>query len=240
MPLPRQRTPSRNSRASADDKGVDARPVREAPGARVVSAGCGGSVARAKRHRQAGFMYLEVLLGILLLAIVAGGVIEGFAAASSQIGKTRLDVVASKLALQHLEDIRNMSYSTVGTVGGNPPGTIPTSQTQTVNGTTYTVQTSIKYVDDPASRPAAHLRRLQVGHRRGDPAAVGRAAGHRDDDRRPAQLRLHGGPVDRGGHRRRRGHAPAAAEHDRHDRRRPVGDPLRPHQRERHGRVRRA
>jgi len=96
-------------------------------------------------------MYLEVLLGILLLAIVAGGVIEGFAAASSQIGKTRLDVVASKLALQHLEDIRNMSYSTVGTVGGNPAGAIPASQTQSVNGTTYTVQTSIKFVDDPAA-----------------------------------------------------------------------------------------
>ena len=96
-------------------------------------------------------MYLEVLVGILLLAIIAGGVIEGFAAASSQIGKTRLDVVASKLALQHLEDIRNMSYSSVGTVGGNPAGTIPASQMQTVNGTTYSVQTSVKYVDDPAT-----------------------------------------------------------------------------------------
>jgi len=95
-------------------------------------------------------MYLEVLIGILLLAIVAGGVVEGFAAASSQIGTTRLDVVASKLALQHLEDIRTMSYSSIGTVGGNPTGTIPASQTQTVNGTTYTVQTSVKYVDDPA------------------------------------------------------------------------------------------
>jgi type II secretory pathway pseudopilin PulG len=84
-------------------------------------------------------MYLEVLLGILLLAIVAGGVIEGFAAASSQIGKTRLDVVASKIAQQHLEDIRNMSYSSVGIVGGNPTGTISASQTQTVNGTAYTV-----------------------------------------------------------------------------------------------------
>jgi len=96
-------------------------------------------------------MYLEVLLGILLLAIVAGGVIEGFAAASSQIGKTRLDVVAAKIAQQHLEDIHNMSYSAVGVVGGNPSGTIPASQTQTVNGTAYTVQTSVKFVDDPAA-----------------------------------------------------------------------------------------
>ena len=103
-------------------------------------------------------MYLEVLLGILLLAIVAGGVIEGFAAASSQIGKTRLDVVASKIAQQHLEDIRNMSYSSVGIVGGNPTGTISASQTQTVNGTAYTVQTSVKYVDDPAGgQPHTHV-----------------------------------------------------------------------------------
>jgi hypothetical protein len=95
-------------------------------------------------------MYLEVLIGMLLLAIVAGGVIEGFAAASSQIGSSRLDEVASKIAQQHLEDIRTMAYSSVGTVGGNPTGTIAATQTQTSNGITYAVQTSVKYVDDPA------------------------------------------------------------------------------------------
>ena len=104
----------------------------------------------AKRHRQAGFSYIEVLIGIVILAIVAAGVVTGFGAASSQIGSSRVDVTASKIAQQHLEDISNMSYSQVGVVGGNPPGAIAVTQTQVVGGVTYSTQTSIKYVDDPA------------------------------------------------------------------------------------------
>jgi hypothetical protein len=95
-------------------------------------------------------MYLEVLLGILLLAIVAGGVVEGFAVASSQIGGSRQDIEASKIAQQVLEDVRAMPYSAVGTVSGNPPGTIPATQTKTVNGISYSIATTVKYVDDPA------------------------------------------------------------------------------------------
>jgi hypothetical protein len=95
-------------------------------------------------------MLLEVLIGILILAIVAGGVVEGFAAASSQIATSRVSVDASKIASQHLEDINNMPYASVGVVGGNPTGTIPASQTQVVGAVTYTVQTSVKYVDNPA------------------------------------------------------------------------------------------
>ncbi len=95
-------------------------------------------------------MYLEVLLGILLLAIVAGGVVEGFAAASSQIGMSRMDAESSKIALQQLEDIRTLPYSSVGIVSGNPPGTIAASQTKTINGISYKIATTVKYVDDPA------------------------------------------------------------------------------------------
>ena len=183
-------------------------------------------------------MYLEVLLGILLLAIVAGGVVEGFAAASSQIGKTRLDVVASKLALQHLEDIRTMSYSTIGTVGGNPPGAIPATQTQTVNGIAYTVQSSVKYVDNPAiGQPHTYVDYKSVTVVVTPALALG-FPGHRDDDRRTAQLRVDGRALDRGRHGRRCRDAPTAAEHDRHDRWRPLGDPYGHHQRQRHGRVR--
>ena len=76
----------------------------------------------------------------------------------------------------------------------------------------------------PRWRAAAYLRRLQVGDRRGDPTAERRAAGYRDDDRRPTQLRLDGGAVDRRGDGGRCGDAAATAQHDRHDRRRAVGD----------------
>lgn len=107
-------------------------------------------MARTGRQRQAGFIYLEVLIGIVILAIVAGGVLEGFAATSKQLAASHVEVVASKLATQTLEDARTVPYDDVGTVSGNPPGTLAASQTQTVDGVTYTIQTTVKYVNNPA------------------------------------------------------------------------------------------
>ena len=42
----------------------------------------GGRVRAPRRSRQAGFSYIEVLVGIMILAIVAGGIVQGLAATS--------------------------------------------------------------------------------------------------------------------------------------------------------------
>lgn len=116
-----------------------------------------------RRRHQGGFAYIEVLISILILAIVAGAIFQGFAASSAQVGKSRLDSVASKLAAGALEDAKNMRYDDVGVVGGNPPGTMQATVDRVVNGTTYRVVTSVVYVDDPAQgRPQTYVNYKKV------------------------------------------------------------------------------
>gem|GEM_PF-4755157 len=116
-----------------------------------------------RRRSQAGFSYMEVLIGIVILAIVAGAVMQGFAASSTQVGRARLDTVATDLAQSSLEQVRRMDYEDVGIPGGNPPGTIVATQTRRVAGTDYLVQTSVAYADDPTpGRPRIYINYKRV------------------------------------------------------------------------------
>lgn len=118
---------------------------------------------RNRGSAQAGFSFIEVLVGIVILAIVAGAVVQGFAASSSQVGRSKLDTVATDIAQSRLEAARRLPYADVGTVGGNPEGTLPATQTRRVGNTDYLVQTGVAYVDDPAlGRPRTFVNYKRV------------------------------------------------------------------------------
>lgn len=118
---------------------------------------------RIRRSAQAGFSYLEVLVGVMILAIVAGAVVQGFAASSAQVGRAKVDTVAAEIAQARLEEARQLAYGDVGTVGGNPEGTLQPSMTKTVGGTAYLVSTAVSYVDDPAlGRPRTYVNYKRI------------------------------------------------------------------------------
>ncbi|MCB0881655.1 MAG: prepilin-type N-terminal cleavage/methylation domain-containing protein [Thermoleophilia bacterium] len=104
---------------------------------------------RTRRATQGGFSFIEVLIGIMILGIVAGGVLMGFSASQAQTARAKMDTIASKIASGELETVRAMEYDDVGNPGGNPDGTIPATSNQTVNDITYRVDTDVAYVDDP-------------------------------------------------------------------------------------------
>jgi prepilin-type N-terminal cleavage/methylation domain-containing protein len=123
----------------------------------------GGRVTHPRRSRQAGFSYIEVLVGIMLLAIVAGGIVQGLAATSSALGTSRVETTATKLATAALDRAHRMAYEDVGLVGGSPPGKIPATTTQTVNNVTFTVATDVEYIDDPAlGQPQTYVNYKRV------------------------------------------------------------------------------
>ncbi len=123
----------------------------------------GGRVTDPRRSRQAGFSYIEVLVGIMLLAIVAGGIVQALAATSSALGTSKVETTATKLATAALDRAHRMPYEDVGTVGGSPPGVIPASTTQTVNNVTFTVATDVEYIDDPAlGQPKTYVNYKRV------------------------------------------------------------------------------
>jgi hypothetical protein len=89
-----------------------------------------------------------VLVAILILGVVAGGVLQGLAFTSAALGTSRVQTVATQLATSALESAEATEYVDLGTVGGNPAGTIVPDRTETVDGVAYRVQTSVATVDD--------------------------------------------------------------------------------------------
>lgn len=96
-----------------------------------------------------GFTIMEVLISTFVLAVTVVG-LSGFITLilkSTHEGQRR--IVATALANEKMEMIRNLSYDSVGTVGGIPTGPIAQSEEITRNNSTYTVNTDIRYIDDP-------------------------------------------------------------------------------------------
>jgi prepilin-type N-terminal cleavage/methylation domain-containing protein len=122
-------------------------------------------VASGKRSRQGGFSYIEVLVGIVILAIVALGVTQGFAGSSALIARSKAETLANNVAANQLERVRAMDYDDVGIVGGSPPGTIPATRTETVGTIAFRVDSAVDFVDDAAlgqPRTYSNYKRVTV------------------------------------------------------------------------------
>ncbi len=96
-----------------------------------------------------GFGILEVVITTFVIGVVAVGVFSliTLTLKSSHDGQRR--IIATALANEKMEQIRNLPYDSVGTVGGVPSGSLVQSQQVIRNGSEYTVATDIRYVDDP-------------------------------------------------------------------------------------------
>lgn len=95
-----------------------------------------------------GFTIIEVVIAVFVLGVVVVGVfgLITLTLKSSHDGQRR--IVATGLANEKMEMIRNLPYDSVGTVGGIPSGPIAQSEQIVRNGSTYTVATDIRYIDD--------------------------------------------------------------------------------------------
>ena len=96
-----------------------------------------------------GFSLIETLVGIFLFVIVSAGIFGAFQLAMRVVGQIRVDTTAITIATQRIEQIRNLSYQDVGTIGGIPAGHIPPQETIIRNRIEYTIKTTIIYIDDP-------------------------------------------------------------------------------------------
>ena len=105
-----------------------------------------------------GFSLITTLIGVAIFAML------GIAAYDLEISSTKAlrayrekeDVVA--LADQYVEIARNLPYSEIGTVNGNPHGILadsPSPLTLSYNGNSYQIYYAVEYVDDPADGTAA-------------------------------------------------------------------------------------
>ncbi len=96
-----------------------------------------------------GTSLIDLLIAIAIIAMLFGGVYLVYFSiitASTNVGAR---TAASEAIGNEMELIRNLSYASVGTVGGIPSGVIPQTQTVAVGNFSFTIQTTVLNIHDP-------------------------------------------------------------------------------------------
>ncbi len=102
------------------------------------------------KKKNAGFTLIEVLVGIFLFSIVFLGIFGAYELGLRVVGLSRNKIIATAIANQQIEMIRNLPYQSVGTKGGFPNGVLEVATTTIFNNIEYRIEIRVDYVVDPA------------------------------------------------------------------------------------------
>ena len=104
-------------------------------------------------NKNKGFSFIDVLVGTSLFLIVFAGIFASYQLGLRVIGQSKNKISATAIGNELMEKIRNLSYSSVGTVDAVLPfavGVLEPFSTSSLNGTEYSIYTTVRYVSDPA------------------------------------------------------------------------------------------
>lgn len=101
------------------------------------------------KSKKNGFSLVEIIIALGLFSIMSGALLLLLNMGLKIIRDDKNRSGASAIALEKIEIIKNLPYNDVGIIGGIPAGSIPATETTTLNGIIYTITTNINYVDDP-------------------------------------------------------------------------------------------
>ncbi len=98
---------------------------------------------------QPGFTLIEAMVVLFIFSIITITFYRTYSIGLKYItdSKDRLGAVA--LANEKMEIIRNLNYDDIGTTTGAISGNIPSEENVTENASSYVVDTTVQYVDDP-------------------------------------------------------------------------------------------
>lgn len=96
-----------------------------------------------------GFTLIEIIIAAFVLGVIVVGVFSMMTLTLKASHDGQLRIVATGVANEKMEMIRNLPYASVGTVGGIPSGSILQTEQVVRNNQAYTVAVDIRYVDDP-------------------------------------------------------------------------------------------
>lgn len=110
----------------------------------------GGSKGRAAVRDDRGFTLVELLMAMSVFSILIVGFSLLFASSLKSFGSSRARTVAGQLASTELERARNVGWDNLGTIAGNPPGTLVAGpETVTVGTVSFSVTRRVELIDDP-------------------------------------------------------------------------------------------
>ncbi len=98
-------------------------------------------------HTKNGLTLIETLITAFLLMIITIGIFGTFRQILLVMESIRTRALATALANERIEIIRNIPYGSVGTVGGIPSGVVNPEEDIVRNNFTFRVQTYIRNID---------------------------------------------------------------------------------------------
>jgi prepilin-type N-terminal cleavage/methylation domain-containing protein len=113
---------------------------------------CASAVRLGRRldpSRESGFTLIEMLMSMVILMIVSTPLVMVMSTSVVTQKYNRQRTLAQQAVMQKVEYVRSLPYDSIGTVAGNPSGTVTTSDSLTSStGLNATLTTQITYVND--------------------------------------------------------------------------------------------
>jgi hypothetical protein len=101
------------------------------------------------KKNRTGTSLIDLVISMAIVAVLFGGVYLVYFSIITAVANISVRGGATTAIGNEIEMIRNLPYDSVGTVGGVPSGIIPQSQTVTVGNYIFTLNTTIRNIDDP-------------------------------------------------------------------------------------------
>jgi len=108
---------------------------------------------KQKAKNQTGFSLMELVVSIAIFVILVSAVLGSVAVLTQSVKLAREKTVLTSLATNYLEIVKNMPYSRVGTINGNPPGQLAdftNAILEKIEATNYKIFYEVTYIDDPS------------------------------------------------------------------------------------------
>lgn len=96
-----------------------------------------------------GFSLIDLIISMGIIVLLFGGIFLVYFSIIDSTRNNSIRTAALSVLGQQSEIARNLPFDQVGTVGGIPSGIIPQTQTITVGNQSFTVNTTIRNIDDP-------------------------------------------------------------------------------------------
>lgn len=111
-----------------------------------------------------------------MIAVISLSIFAAFNFAADLTLQNKAQEIALNTAQEKIEFIKGMTYNDIGTLSGNPTGTLPDSEIIIDNNINFTVYYKINYIDDGYDNPGDpdpnDYKRIQVTVEAQTPKAI--------------------------------------------------------------------